>query len=83
MNGSFIEKKTIDEFLDGINKRDNSIFATNEERKSSLNKSYNAPTNNVETTTKIEETPYRYIQILNLNHKKTNQFILLIKHLIN
>ena len=82
MNGSFIEKKTIDEFLDGINKRDNSIFLTNEERKSSLDKSYNAQTN-VENTKKIEETPYRYIQIFNLNKKKTNQFILFIKHLIN
>jgi len=59
---SFIERQTIDDFLEEINEKNNSIFlTTNEEKKSkksSNNKSYNAVTN-TDNKTNIQETPYR------------------------
>lgn len=53
---SFIEKKNIDEFLNGIDKKNKSLFVTSEEKRSV--KSDNLETTNADTHI-IKETPYR------------------------
>jgi hypothetical protein len=56
---SFIKNNDIDDFLETIDKKDKSIFdIQNEEKKSSINKSYNTDIDKNEKTI-IEETPYR------------------------
>lgn len=59
MNGSFIGKNEIDDFLECLDKKDNSIFANSDERKSATP---NRSNNNISTSSEseiIEESPYR------------------------
>jgi len=61
MNGSFIGKNEIDDFLENLNKKDNSIFASCEDKKSGVNKSSRDLSTDTESETTIEESTYRLI----------------------
>ena len=59
MNGSFIGKNEIDDCLENLSKKDNSIFASGEDRKSGAHKSNKDMTTDTESEIKLEETNYR------------------------
>jgi len=61
MNGSFIQKSEIDNFLLHLDKKDNSIFVNGEDRKSGINKSNKDISTDSEPDVEIEETPFRYV----------------------
>jgi len=60
MNGSFIGKNEIDDFLDHLNKKDTSIFVNGEDRKSGANKSNRDIITDSESEVAFEESTYRY-----------------------